>query len=94
MEEEVKEVREALKVSESSHTPENIKALQTEIGDCLFALICLANKKHIKLEDCLNLATEKNIELSSQKEENVLSELNILKTMETKQKEIKELLNI
>lgn len=60
MEEEKNEIQEALLVYKQSPTEENMKALKTEIGDELFALVCLANKNNILLEECFNLMMEKN----------------------------------
>jgi NTP pyrophosphatase (non-canonical NTP hydrolase) len=60
MEEEKNEIQDALLAYEQSPTAENLKAFKTEIGDELFAIICLANKKNISLEECFNLMMEKN----------------------------------
>ncbi len=58
--EEKKETEEALKLYLASPTVENAKALKTEIGDVLFAVICLANKHNIDLAECFDLMIEKN----------------------------------
>lgn len=60
MVEEEKEIEEALALYEQVPTKENLKELKTEIGDELFALVCLANKNNISLEECFNLMMEKN----------------------------------
>ena len=60
MVEEEKEIEEALLNYEKAPTKENLKAFKTEIGDELFALVCLANKNNISLEECFNLMMEKN----------------------------------
>ncbi len=43
-------------------TKENLRELKVEIGDELFAIICLANSKGINLDECFNLMMEKNRE--------------------------------
>ena len=60
LEEEWQEIKDALAIYEQSPTEENAKALKTEIGDELFAIICLANSKGIDLDECFNLMMEKN----------------------------------
>ena len=60
MEEEKNEIQEALLAYEQSPTIENLKKVKIEFGDELFAIICLANKKGISLEECFNLMMEKN----------------------------------
>lgn len=60
IDEEQKEIREAFDIYQSSPTDEHLKDLRTEIGDELFALICLANSKGIVLNECFNLMMEKN----------------------------------
>ena len=60
MNEERGEIEEALINYQTAPTEENLKALKTEIGDELFALICLANSKGISLDECFNLMMEKN----------------------------------
>lgn len=60
MEEEKKEIEEALMAYRHTPTQENLQALKTEIGDELFAIICLANKLGIPLDECFNLMMEKN----------------------------------
>ena len=62
MVEETWEVKDALALYLQSPTPENLKALKIEMGDNLFANICLANDKNISLEECFNLMMEKNRE--------------------------------
>jgi NTP pyrophosphatase (non-canonical NTP hydrolase) len=58
--EEGKEIAEALLDYTETATEKNLVALKTEIGDKLFAIVCLANKKNISLEECFNLMMEKN----------------------------------
>lgn len=58
--EEWQEIEEALAAYEQSPTENNMKSLKIEIGDELFALICLANSKGINLDECFNLMMEKN----------------------------------
>ncbi|MCX6825011.1 MAG: nucleotide pyrophosphohydrolase [candidate division SR1 bacterium] len=60
MEEEKKEINEALLAYEQAPTEENLKAFKIEIGDELFALICLANKNNVSIEECFTLMMEKN----------------------------------
>ncbi len=60
MEEEKREIENALQEYQKSPTEENMKAFKTEIGDELFAIICLANSKGISLDECINLMMEKN----------------------------------
>lgn len=58
--EEQKEIEEALETYQHSPTEKHLQDLKTEIGDELFALICLANSKGISLDECFNLMMEKN----------------------------------
>ena len=60
MEEEHKEIVEALQIYLDSPTEEHLIDLKTEIGDELFAIICLANSKGIDLDECFHLMMEKN----------------------------------
>ena len=60
LEEEKKEMQDALALYHENPSDENLKALKTEFGDELFAIICLANKLKIDLEECFNLMMEKN----------------------------------
>ncbi|MFA7717607.1 MAG: MazG nucleotide pyrophosphohydrolase domain-containing protein [Candidatus Absconditabacterales bacterium] len=60
LEEEKKEMQEALSLYHENPSEENLKALQTEFGDELFAIICLANKLHFSLEECFDLMIKKN----------------------------------
>lgn len=61
LKEEWWEIEEALTLYEQAPTEENTKALKIEIGDELFALICLANSKWLSLNECFDLMMEKNI---------------------------------
>jgi len=58
--EEKKEIEEALKNYQKAPTEENLKLFKTEIGDDLFAIICLVNSKGFSLDECFNLMMEKN----------------------------------
>lgn len=60
MVEEQKEIEEALVAYKQLNTEENLKKLELEFGDELFAIICLANKLDIDLEKCFTLMMEKN----------------------------------
>ncbi len=60
MNEERSEIEEALINYKTAPTEEHLKALKTEIGDELFALICLANKYNISLNECFDLMMQKN----------------------------------
>jgi len=60
LKEEWLEIEEALETYAQSPTEENKEALKIEIGDELFALICLANSKGISLDECFDLMMEKN----------------------------------
>lgn len=62
LEKEREEIQEALAIYDADPTPENMKELKIEIGDELFALICLANSKGISLDECFDLMMEKNRE--------------------------------
>lgn len=60
LEEEWKEMKDALATYNENPTEENMIALKKEFGDELFALICLANKHDISLDECFTLMIEKN----------------------------------
>jgi NTP pyrophosphatase (non-canonical NTP hydrolase) len=60
LEEEWKEMKAALAEYNDSPTEENMIALKKEFGDELFALICLANKHGISLEESFGLTMQKN----------------------------------
>ncbi|MEI7558424.1 MAG: MazG nucleotide pyrophosphohydrolase domain-containing protein [bacterium] len=60
MSEEQKEIEEALDLYQSFPTGKNLQGLKTEIGDELFAIICLANSKGISLDECFDLMMKKN----------------------------------
>jgi len=58
--EEWKEIEEALIEYEKKPSKTTKKELEMEIGDELFALICLANSKGINIDECFNLTMDKN----------------------------------
>lgn len=46
---------------------DNTKEMKTEIGDVLFALICLCNKYEYDMEECFNMTMEKYKKRDSKK---------------------------
>jgi len=53
-------MKDALAEYKRNPTEENMIALKKEFGDELFALICLANKHGISLEESFDLTMQKN----------------------------------
>jgi NTP pyrophosphatase (non-canonical NTP hydrolase) len=53
-------MRDALDEYQKDPTDEHLQKFKIEIGDELFAIICLANSKGIALDECFNLMMGKN----------------------------------
>lgn len=58
--EEAGEIKLALDEYLTTPTTENLQALEIEVGDELFALICITNVYGLDLERCFALMMEKN----------------------------------